>query len=254
MNKQNKGLSSRGVKLWGFAFLALWVVSRALTRGFLGDYMGGSGEALMDALGSSDGMMHLATAVLICESLSVCAVPLFAALTVEAIEHTQNVGKYMIRLAILGLICEIPYDLLMFGKVMDFSQQNPVWSVLICAVALYFYQKFSGKDFKCILVWIAVTIAAVLWGSLCKVEYGLPMLLCALVLWSFRNSSTMKTFAGVLGASLCVLLSPFFMAAPMGALVLHYYNGEPGEGNQKIFYAVFPVMLLIGCGIVLLCK
>ena len=254
MNKQNKGLSSRGVKLWGYGFLTLWIVSRALTRGVLGDYMGGSGENLMDALGSSAGMMHLATAVLICESLSVCAVPLFAALTVEAIEHTQNAGKYMLRLAVLGLLCEIPYDLLMFGRAMNFSQQNPVWSVFICAVALSFYQKFPGKGFKNVMAWIVVTVAAVLWGSLCKVEYGLPMLLCALVMWSFRNSAAMKTFSAVLGTGLCVMMSPFFVAAPMGALVLHYYNGDPGEGNQRIFYAVFPAMLLIGCGIVLLCK
>ena len=251
MNKQNKGLTSRGVKLWGFAFLALWIVSRAVTRGILG---GHSGETMLEVLGSSDSMMHLATAVLVCESLSVCAVPLFAALTVEAINHTRNVGKYMIRLAVLALICEIPYDLLMFGKGMDFSQQNPAWSVLICAVALYFYQMFPGRSFKSAFVWVAVTVAAVLWGSLCKVEYGLPMLLCTLVLWSLRNNTMMKAFAGFLGSALCVLLSPFFMAAPMGALVLHYYNGEQGEGNQKIFYAVFPVMLLIGCLIVMLCK
>lgn len=251
MKKQNKGLSERGVKLWGFAFLALWIVSRAVTRGILG---GHSGETMLDVLGSSDNMMYLATAVLVCESLAVCAVPIFAGLTVEAINHTRNEGKYMIRLAVLALICEIPYDLLMFGKIVDISQQNPVWSVLICALALHFYQMYPGRNLKGIIAWLAVTAAALLWGSLCKVEYGLPMLLCTLVLWSFRNNTIMQTFAGFLGAALCVLLSPFFMAAPLGALVLHYYNGERGEGDQKIFYAVFPVMLLIGCVVVMLCK
>ncbi len=91
---------------------------------------------------------------------------------------------------------------------------------------------FPGRSFKSAFVWVAVTVAAVLWGSLCKVEYGLPMLLW-LVLWSLRNNTMMKAFAGFLGSALCVLLSPFFMAAPMGALVLHYYNGEQGREIRR---------------------
>lgn len=251
MRTQIKGLSSRGVKLWGYAFMALWTIGRGLTRGILGNAMADPGAALLDTLGSSEGMMHVATAILVCEALSVCAVPLFSALTVEAVNHSKNVGRYMLRLAVLALLCEIPYDFLMFGRAMDLSQQNPVWSVFICAAALYFYQAFPGRDMNRVLIWLAVTAAAVLWGRLFRVEYSLPMLVCTLMHWFFRSSRAMKTFAGVLGAALCVMLSPFFVAAPMGALVLYYYNGELGQGNQKLFYGVFPVMLLIGCGIVL---
>ena len=34
------------------------------------------------------------------------------------------------------------------------------------------------------------------------------------------------------------------MAAPMGFLAIHFYNGEKGEENRLVNYLAYPVILL----------
>jgi hypothetical protein len=44
---------------------------------------------------------------------------------------------------------------------------------------------------------------------------------------------------------LCSFLSIFFMSAPMGMMVLHFYNGEKGEENQLVAYLFYPAVLIL---------
>jgi hypothetical protein len=46
---------------------------------------------------------------------------------------------------------------------------------------------------------------------------------------------------------ICSLLSIFFMIAPMGMMVLHFYNGEKGEENRYVTYLFYPAVLIILC-------
>ena len=49
---------------------------------------------------------------------------------------------------------------------------------------------------------------------------------------------------GVAMAAACMVVSPFYLAAAMGFLAIHFYNGEPGERNRVVNYLFYPMCLL----------
>lgn len=52
------------------------------------------------------------------------AFPLFAFLLVESFHFTKNRLKHFIKIVVLALISEIPYNLFITGKLKDFRYQN----------------------------------------------------------------------------------------------------------------------------------
>lgn len=52
--------------------------------------------------------------------------------------------------------------------------------------------------------------------------------------------------AGAAAAMLCSLISPFYLASPMGVLVVHSYNGVKSTHSHKYNYLLYPVLLVIG--------
>ena len=52
-------------------------------------------------------------------------------------------------------------------------------------------------------------------------------------------------FSGMAAAALCTGISPFYLAAPMGFLAIHFYNGEPGNSSRLVNYLFYPVSLLL---------
>ena len=63
--------------------------------------------------------------------------PIFAYLAVEGLQNTSSFPRYALRLLITALVSEVPYDLAMSGKWVDWSSQNFLFSLLIGLVALY---------------------------------------------------------------------------------------------------------------------
>lgn len=243
METKRKGLSARTLKWWGLVLTLLWVLGRTMTRILL---RGASGEALLTQLEAVPYMMGAATAILILESLAVCAVPIYAALLLEGVSHTQDMKQYVLRVGLLALVSEIPYDLLMTGKFLDFSVQNPLLGLVVCQAVVYFWNRCAEPGMKSTLIRAAVILAAAAWCLMLRVEYGLPMLLCTAILWMFRKDRSKWGLGGMMGAAVSILLSPFFLAAPMGAILLHFYNGQRGEGGRGLFYIAYPLLLLAG--------
>ena len=64
------------------------------------------------------------------------AIPIFFFLLVECYHHTQNKGKHLLRLFILALISEVPYDYLRTGHLIDFSQQNAIYTLALAFAML----------------------------------------------------------------------------------------------------------------------
>ena len=71
--------------------------------------------------------------------------PLFCFLLVEGFIHTRNKLKYVIRLALLCLISEIPFDLAFSGQVFYTGYQNVFFTLLIGFVVMCGFQGISEK-------------------------------------------------------------------------------------------------------------
>ena len=126
----------------------------------------------------------------------------------------------------------------------------PAWVLYtICLVLgmllIFFYQRYSERGFKNVLIKILVTIAALLWIRMLKIEFGAPMIVILVVLWCFRGKPMYRNFAGASAAIACSLFSPFFLASPMAFLAIHMCNWEKGEENRTLNYLMYPGMLLI---------
>ena len=57
------------------------------------------------------------------------AFPIFAYLLAEGVENSMARGLYAVRLFLFAVLSEVPYDLMMSGKVMDTRQQNVLFTL-----------------------------------------------------------------------------------------------------------------------------
>lgn len=241
--RKRNGIHSGALRTWGMLFVAAGVISRSvLQMRMLG--MGAiSGPQLLEIMGT-DSAMNIATAALVLQVLEVCAVPIFACLLVEGFQHTSNLKNYILRVLGLALLSELPYNLATTGKLFDLSTRNPVFGVALALIVLAFYKYYEGGNAKNVAIKAVVTLAAVLWTGMLGIEYGLPVVLISAVLWAFRSNTLLANVAGATVSIVCSLSSLFMMAAPMGFLAVHSYNGEKGESNRRVDYLAYPVLLL----------
>lgn len=241
--RKRNGIHSGALRTWGMLFVAAGVISRSvLQRSMLG--MGAiSGPQLLEIM-STDSAMSIATVALVLQVLEACAVPIFACLLVEGFKNTSDFKNYLLRVVGLALLSELPYNLAISGKLLDFSTRNPVFGIALGLIVLAFYKHYEGKSVQNIAIKTVVTLAAVLWVGMLDIEYGTPLVLVAAVLWAFRSNTLLANVAGATVSIVCSLSSLFMMAAPMGFLAVHSYNGEKGESNRTVDYLAYPVLLL----------
>lgn len=242
--KKRNGIHSGALRTWGMLFVAAGVIGRSvLQRRMLG--MGSiSGAQLLEVMTNNPSAMNIATMALVLQVLEACAVPIFAFLTVEGFKHTSDFKNYILRVLGLAALSEIPYNLAISGKILDFSTRNPVFGIVLALAVLGFYKYYEGSAPKNVAIKTVVTVAAVLWVGMLGIEYGTPTVLIAAVLWALRRNTLLANVAGATVSILCSLSSLFMMAAPMGFLAVHSYNGEKGESNRLVDYLAYPVLLL----------
>lgn len=243
--RENKnGLSRTGLRIWGILFAALGICGRAvLQRRLLG--MGSiSNEQLLEIMTADDQMMVFATLALVLQAVETCAVPIFCFLLVEGFEHTKDRVKYLLR--VLGVAClsELPYNLAMSGSLWDASSRNPVFGLVLSMIVLLFYGRYEGRGFGKVAIKVISTLAGILWCSMLGIQEGQCVVLIVVVLWLSREWKQFRTIIGCAITACCTLFSPFYLAAPMGFLAIHFYQGEQGEENKLVNYLAYPVLLL----------
>ena len=242
--KQN-GINGNALRTWALLFAAAGVIG----RGIIQTHMLGIGQIsavqLLEVISASDSAMKLATLSLVLQAMETCALPIFALLLVEGVKYTADFKAYALRVAGLALLTEIPYNLAMGGKLLDFSTRNPVFSLLVCMALIYFYRTYAASGIKNILIKIAVSAAAIIWCEMLKIDFGSPMVLVVAVLWAFRKNPLYRNFAGAAAAIVCTVFSPFFLAAPMGFMAVHFYNDEKCTTDRRMNYLAYPAMLLV---------
>lgn len=243
------GNTAQALRIWALLFLAIGIVGRSIFELRLLGMSTLSGEELLKYMETSDTAMIYATAAIVMQVLMTCAVPLFAFLLVEGVQHTSSFRNYFLRVAGLALVAEIPYDLAMYSSgVFYWGEQNPVFGLLVSMVMIYLYKYYSGKSVKNVLIKVLVFFFATLWVQMLRVSEGLPIIWIVTALWFSRKKLGRQVFVGAIVTCLCIILgveNMRYLAAPMVFLMIFRYNGEPGEGmNKAISYGVYPALLL----------
>lgn len=245
--EQPKGLSRSGLRKWGMLFVILGIFGRSVLQNHYLGITEITGEQLLAVMNSAPEAMLVATFALVLQFVETCAAPIFCMLLADGFVYTSNAGKYIARVAGVALISEIPYNFAMSGNLLDMSNRNPVVGMLVALVVLYLYHYCAKASLRNLLIKAAVTVAALVWCRMLSIECGACFVILTVVFWGFRKKPNLRNLMGGAAAVVCSLFSLFFMASPMGIMVIHFYNGEKGEENRMISYLFYPLALcLIG--------
>ena len=182
------------------------------------------------------------------------AFPLFAFMAVEGYLHTRSLKKYLLRLLMLAVISEIPFDLLVSGSVFDPMHQNVIWTIILGLCCIRAFENISA-DLKKMLSAVVI-IASLAAAIIARVDYSSAGVLTLLAFYAFRGNTVRCRLMQLLSLAFInlVLLGGIEFAFPYQALavlslpIIWLYDGSQGPHNGFIKaanYLFYPAHILI---------
>lgn len=237
-------LSTTGLRVCGFIFLVIGAFGAMLQTQMLG-----AGNMttmqLLDALEQDAGTMNHATLAIALQSLGSAALPIFAFMLVEGAVNTSGYGKYFLRVFALAVVCQLPYNLLMTGDLLRMNKLNPVFALVMCMMMLYFFRRYPGKKAGALLLKLMALVCIFFWSIMLGVDHGPCCVLIVAEVWALRGKQNAQTFLGIMIMFCCAVFSMYYLVAPIGFLILHFYEGKQGSENRLVNYLAYPVILLV---------
>ena len=182
------------------------------------------------------------------------AFPLFAFMAVEGYLHTRSLKKYLLRLLMLAVISEIPFDLLVSGSVFDPMHQNVIWTIILGLCCIRAFDNISAGLKK--MLSAVVIIASLAAAIIARVDYSSAGVLTLLAFYAFRGNTVRCRLMQLLSLAFInlVLLGGIGFAFPYQALavlslpIIWLYDGSQGPHNGFIKaanYLFYPAHMLI---------
>ncbi len=175
------------------------------------------------------------------------AFPIFAFQAAEGYRHTHDFKAYCKRLALFGLISEIPYNLLVAESAVWPFQQNVMFTLLLGLYACKFWDE--KKFWKLALVILA--------GAVGFVDYGYLGVVTVLMFHIFRDKPWLQLAGlvvlhgfGFKGQVIDLLGLEIHMQAlaVLAWIPIQLYNGRKGNTGKAFQYAsyiFYPAHMLI---------
>jgi len=179
------------------------------------------------------------------------AFPLFAFMIAEGAVHTRDRRRYALRLLLLAVVSEIPFNLVAGGTWSFSADQNTVFTLLLGLLAIWtgdlicrFVPGSAYERYVRVLVAIPFGVAA----YYLKTDYDFLGVMLIVILYTLRAEPQLRT--AVCGTLLfCMYMNFYGIAACVAIFLINRYNGEKGGGSGKVFYAFYPLHLLVIWGI-----
>jgi hypothetical protein len=166
--------------------------------------------------------------------------PIYCFLLVEGFFHTRNLKKYILNCLIFALISEIPFDLAVYGRFVYIYGQNVYFTLALGLIAIGVLDKFKYKYDTKYLFYRLVVIAVFAWlGQVLEVDYHWKGILFIIMFYYCYNIE--KWRRNIIG----IAAFAYEITAPLAFIPIQLYNGTRGKQNKYMFYAIYPVHLLI---------
>ena len=169
------------------------------------------------------------------------AFPLYCFLLAQGFAHTRDIRAYARRLLLLACVSELPFDLLIFGRLSSAMEQNVVFSLLLGLLPL-----------PCALSILALMLLAMV----TQVSFGwLGVALCLAYGYAGGDKKRQALFTVLLTLlySASLLFSgvargwvTISLCAALSAIPILLYNGRSGPHGKALtffFYAAYPLHL-----------
>ena len=195
------------------------------------------------------------------------AFPIFAFLLAEGYFRTRDVKRYALRLVILALVSEIPFDLLYGGVWMYPFHQNTVWTLLLGLLCIHANASAKGTGNRLLRVVAALgtVLVGYIIGMVTMVDYYGVGVLTVLVFYFFRGQewyhfllqlAAMLLLHGELLGGLSYTIELFDRSfevtrqafAVCALLPIWLYRGRQGPHGRMVrwlYYAFYPIHLLL---------
>jgi hypothetical protein len=164
------------------------------------------------------------------------AFPIFCFLLVQGFIHTSSKSKYKLRLFAFALLSEIPFSLA-FRDRLAFGTYNVFFTLLLGFLSLEMIQ----KDWHPVFRGLAVGGIALLANAL-GCDYGASGILLIVMLYFAKHDKVMTVLVGLFAI---LALPAISVMSILAYIPIYFYNGERGLNLKYVFYAFYPVHLLI---------
>lgn len=194
---------------------------------------------LLEAMDADSRTMQLVGVASVLQVLRGLLPPVFAFLLVEGFLHTGHYAKYLGRVAAVALVSEMAYDFAMYGKLLDFSRQNPMLALVVALVMLRIMKGLERvAPVERAVGWLLLLLCAGFWVTVFRVESGVELILLTAIFYCFREHDVVKLVLGV-------LVSLTDTIGPLAFCGLLFYNGERRlKLHPYVYYAIYPLHLL----------
>ena len=142
------------------------------------------------------------------------------------------------RLGLLALISEVPFDLAFWGVPLEFGHQNVFFTMFLGIAMLYLYLK-NVKTSRQVLA----VVAMLLLSELLRTDYNSAGLLMILCFYLLREKRGMQLLSMALVNAF--YLGGYQIYACFAAIPIALYNGERGPKCKWFFYWFYPAHLLV---------
>lgn len=181
------------------------------------------------------------------------ALPLYCFLLAEGYRHTRSLRRYALRLAVLAVLSEVPFNLVHFGAPLAAAGQNVLFTLLLALLAMCCCDALIERR---PLAAAACVLLCCMAAMLLRTDYAAYGVLLALSFYLFDGRPAARTaaFAGLLAGYLLQLYAAgvptgFLLISPCALLALlpiSRYDGRPGSKRLRpLFYAAYPLGLAL---------
>lgn len=180
------------------------------------------------------------------------AFPIFCFLLVEGFLHTKNSFRYMVRLLLFAFISEIPFDLAFADSIFYIKAQNVYFTLAIGMAMMIVVHKLitkgqslelsegSGmmtKELYNVLA-ILLFLAFCGLGELINCDYGGNGVALIGIFYFLRNNRILACILGYMSFLWEAFCFPAFLLIPL-------YNGKRGIRIKYLFYAFYPLHIIV---------
>ncbi len=234
-------------KLLAFMFLVLYSVGASLMERNMLHLSSVTSQELAATMLDTSGIVVALSFIF--RMLAHLIWPIYAFLAVQGFLYTTNLKNYLLRLTLLALVSEIPFDLTMTGHWFDLSTQSGIFSILLGLVGLEIAEVLAEKS-RSNAPRFAMAIGCTLWAYLLDAQMGVFVVPAMFLFFYLEDHELFRDLAIVAVCALMVLLTGLdalfaTMGAAMILLLLHWYNDRIPMISKWVWYIAYPVHLII---------
>lgn len=170
------------------------------------------------------------------------AFPIYCFLLTEGFVYTRDRNQYMLRMLVLGVLSEIPFDLAGKGDILELGSQNVFFTLLIGLLMMKFLEQAGNGAER-----VGIILFAMFAAEFLRTDYGAYGILLIALYHRFRGSKIWQSVSVAAWNFLSGTLVQYPGVFAVFPLLL--YNGKRGRKMGYFFYLYYPVHLLILYGI-----